>query len=270
MASIRNKVVVITGAGNGIGRSLALLFSKQGAKLALNSRTLGNLNETISLLQIDKENLIAHAFDISNKEAVFNFAKNVKEHFGQVDVVINNAGVAIAGLTFEELEIEDFEWIFAINYMGVVYTTKAFLPFLKQNPEQTSLVNISSLFGLIPMVLKTPYCSTKYAITGFTDSLRMELEKTSVNVIGVYPGGVKTKITLNALKAEKEPDYAKEFDKKLKMPPDRAAQIILYAILNRKKKVIIGKDARLAIFVNKYLPFLYKKVAQDTMRKFKV
>ena len=269
MKAIKNKVVVITGAGNGIGRSLAILFANQGAKLALNSRTLDNLNETASLLNIKKENLLTQAFDISNKEAVFEFAKNVNDYFGHVDILINNAGVAITGLTFEELETEDFDWIFSINFMGVVFSSKAFLPFLRKNNENTALVNISSVFGLVPMALKTPYCSTKYAVTGFTESLRMELESTSVNVIGVYPGGVKTGVTLNALKAEKEPEYSKEFDKNLKMLPERAAQIILDGILGKKKKIIIGNDARKAIFAHKYLPFILKRMARQTMRKFK-
>jgi short-subunit dehydrogenase len=269
MNSIKNKVVVITGAGNGIGRSLAILLASSGAKLALNSKTLANLEETVSLLNIDKENLFTRAFDISKKEDVFEFAKDVNDHFGQVDIVINNAGVAITGLTFEELEIEDFEWIFSVNFMGVVLTSKAFLPLLRKNKEDTTLVNISSVFGLVPMVLKTPYCATKYAVTGFTDSLRMELESTSINVMGVYPGGVKTGVTLNALKAEKEPEYAKEFNKKLKMEPERAAQIIIEGILAKKEKVIIGDDARKAIFAYRYLPFAFKKIARQTMQKFK-
>ena len=269
MNSIKNKVVVITGAGNGIGRSLAILLANLGAKLALNSRTIENLEETASLLNIDKDNLLTRAFDISKKEAVFEFAKDVNDHFGHVDVVINNAGVAITGLTFEELEIEDFDWIFSINFMGVVLTSKAFLPFLRNNNEDTALVNISSVFGLVPMVLKTPYCATKYAVTGFTDCLRMELESTSINVMGVYPGGVKTGVTLNALKAEKEPEYAKEFNKNLKMEPERAAQIILDGILGKKEKVIIGNDARKAIFAYRYFPYVFKKIARQTMLKFK-
>lgn len=269
MNTVKDKVVVITGAGNGIGRSLAILFANEGAKLALNSRTLANLNETESLLNISKENLLTRAFDISKKEAVFEFAKDVNEHFGRVDIVINNAGVAIGGLTFEELEIDDFEWIFSINFMGVVLNSKAFLPFLRKNKEATTLVNISSVFGLVPMVLKTPYCATKYAVTGFTDSLRMELDNTSINVMGVYPGGVKTGVTLNAHKAEKEPEYAKEFDKKLKMDPQKAAQIILDAILDKKETVVIGNDAKAAIFSHRYFPYLLNKIAQKTMQKFK-
>lgn len=269
MNTLKNKVVVITGAGNGIGRSLAILLANNGAKLALNSRTLKNLEETASLLNIKKDNLFTRAFDISDKGAVFEFAKDVNDHFGQVDVVINNAGVAIAGLTFEELETEDFEWIFSINFMGVIYTSKAFLPFLRKNKEDTALVNISSVFGLVPMVLKTPYCATKYAITGFTDSLRMELENTAIHVMGVYPGGVKTGVTLNAFKAEKEPEYAKEFNKNLKMEPDTAAQIIIDGILAKEEKIIIGNDAKKAIFAYKYLTFAFKSVARKTMQKFK-
>jgi len=269
MNSIKNKVVVITGAGSGIGRALAVLLASYGAKLALNSRTSENLKETVSLLNIPEEHLLSRTFDISNKEAVFSFAKQVNDYFGTVDVLINNAGVAITGLTFEELELEDFDWIFSVNFMGVVITSKAFLPLLRKNTNKTALVNISSVFGLVPMALKTPYCSTKYAVAGFTDALRMELDSTAINVIGVYPGGVKTGVTLNALKAEREPEYTMDFNKNLKMEPEKAAQIILAGILKGKEKIIVGSDAKKAIFAHRHLPFILKNLARKTMLKFK-
>ncbi|MCF8275708.1 MAG: SDR family oxidoreductase [Flavobacteriales bacterium] len=269
MQSLKDKVIVITGAGNGIGRALAQLLARQGAKLALNSRTASNLKETANLLNLKEDRLYTRAFDISDKEAVFQFAQDVQSHFGRVDVVINNAGVAITGLTFEELDIADFEWIFSINYMGVVYTTKAFLPLLRKQQEETALVNVSSLFGMVPMALKTPYCSTKYAVRGLTDSLRMELQDTNVKVIGVYPGGVKTGITAKALKAETEPRYTKAFEQLLVMPPEEAAQIIVDGILRSKEDVIVGADAKKAIFAYRYFPALLKKMARKTMLEFK-
>lgn len=269
METFKDKVVVVTGAGNGIGRALAQLLAKQGAKLALNSRTPANLQETVSLLSLNKSHLFHRAFDISDKDAVFQFAEDVKQHFGGVDVVINNAGVAMGGLTFEECEISDFEWIFSINYMGVVYTTKAFLPLLKSQPTDTALVNVSSLFGMVPMALKTPYCSTKYAVRGLTDSLRMELLDTNVKVIGVYPGGVKTGITSTARKAELEPHYAKTFEQLLVMPPEEAARIIADGILKSKEDVIVGSDAKKAIFAYRWMPSMLTKMALKTMREFK-
>ena len=269
MKTLKDKVVVITGAGNGIGRALAQLLATQGAKLALNSRTPANLEETASLLQLDSSRLVTRAFDISDKEAVFQFADDVNKHFGGVDIVINNAGVAITGLTFEELEIADFEWIFSINYMGVVYTSKAFLPLLRKQTSQTALVNVSSLFGMVPMALKTPYCSTKYAVRGLTDSLRMELLDSNIKVIGVYPGGVKTGITAKALKAEKEPRYTKTFEKLLVMPPEEAAAIILDGIVKSKEDIIVGKDAKKAIFAYRWIPSVLNKMALKTMREFK-
>ncbi|MCF8465098.1 MAG: SDR family NAD(P)-dependent oxidoreductase [Flavobacteriales bacterium] len=269
MNSFQDKVVVITGAGNGIGRALAQLLAKQGAKLALNSRTASHLEETVRSLGLDDSRTFTRAFDISDKRAVFQFASDVNEHFGQVDVVINNAGVAITGLTFEELEISDFEWIFSINFMGVVFMSKAFLPVLKNQKSATALVNVSSLFGMVPMALKTPYCSTKYAVRGLTDSLRMELLDSNVKVIGVYPGGVKTSITAKALKAETEPRYTKTFEKLLVMPPEEAAQIIANGILQSKENIIVGKDAKKAIFAYRWLPSILNKMALKTMREFK-
>jgi short-subunit dehydrogenase len=269
MNTFKDKVVVITGAGNGIGRALAQLLAKQGAKLALNSRTPDNLKETANSLQLDKNRLLTKAFNISDKDAVFQFADEVNTHFGGVDVVINNAGVAITGLTFEELDIADFEWIFSINFMGVVYTSKAFLPLLRKQKTSTALVNVASLFGMVPMALKTPYCSTKYAVRGLTDSLRMELLDSNVKVIGVYPGGVKTGITAKALKAENEPRYTKTFEKLLVMPPEEAAQIMAHGILNSKEDIIVGKDAKKAIFAYRWIPFMLNKIALKTMREFK-
>ncbi len=267
MKTLQNKVVVITGSGQGIGRELAILCAKLGAKLALNSRTKANLEETVGLL--GDAAVFSKDFDISDKKAVVQFAQDVQKHYGEVDVLINNAGVAIGGLTFEELDLEDFEWIFSINYMGTIYATKAFLPLLKKQESGSSLVNISSLFGLVPMALKTPYCSTKYALTGFTDSLRMELDHTPVHVMGVYPGGVKTGVTLKAHKADKEPEYAQEFNKLLKMSPDKAAEIIIKGLLKNKNKVVVGGDAKLAIFAQRNLPFLLRNMARKTMRRFK-
>lgn len=269
MQSLKNKVVVITGAGNGIGRALAQLLAEKGAKLALNSRTAANLEETAKLLALEGSRLFTRAFDISDKEAVFQFAQDVNAHFGAVDMVINNAGVAITGLTFEELEISDFEWIFSINYMGVVYTSKAFLPFLRKQQSTTALVNVSSLFGMVPMALKTPYCSTKYAVRGLTDSLRMELLDTKIKVIGVYPGGVKTGITAKALKAELEPRYTKTFEQLLVMPPEKAAEIIVSGIQQGKEDIIVGNDAKKAIFAYRWIPSVLNKMALKTMREFK-
>ncbi len=269
MDTFKDKVVVITGVGQGIGRALAQLLAKQGARLALNSRTPANLAETVNLLGLDESRVFSRAFDVSDKEAVFQFAEDVKQHFGGVDVVINNAGVAMGGLTFEECDISDFEWIFSINYMGVVYMSKAFLPMLRERGSETALVNVSSLFGKVPMALKTPYCSTKYAVRGLTDSLRMELLDTKVNVIGVYPGGVKTSITTKARKADMEPEYAQTFDKLLVMPPEEAAQILADGVLQRKEDVIIGKDAKKAIFAYRWFPSALNKMALKTMRQFK-
>jgi len=269
METFKDKVVVITGVGQGIGRALAQLLAQQGAKLALNSRTPANLTETVNLLGLDESRVFSSAFDVSDKEAVFQFAEEVKQHYGHVDVVINNAGVAMGGLTFEECDISDFEWIFSINYMGVLYMSKAFLPQLRAQNSETALVNVSSLFGMVPMALKTPYCSTKYAVRGLTDSLRMELLDTKVNVIGVYPGGVKTSITTQARKADMEPEYAQTFDKLLVMPPEEAAQILADGVLQGKEDVIIGKDAKKAIFAYRWFPNALNKMALKTMRQFK-
>jgi NAD(P)-dependent dehydrogenase (short-subunit alcohol dehydrogenase family) len=249
MKSFASKVVVVTGAGSGIGRALALNFAALGAKLALNDFNEKTLQETVALLPKGTDVLVS-AFDVSKRESVFGFADAVVARYGQVDVVINNAGVAIAGFRADETSIEDYEWIVGINMWGMMYGSFAFLPHLRKRPE-AALVNVSSIFGLHGIPGNTPYSTTKFAIRGFTESLAMEEQAhgSSVTVSSVHPGGIKTNIARDAKGAESTPEAIAEFEKNFRTTPDRAAQVIIRGIRRQKMRILIGADAHLFHYV---------------------
>ena len=252
MKEFKDKVVVITGAASGIGKALAQAFAKQGARLALNDLHQEGLDALQTEFSSQRIDCFTQAFSVSDPKAVHGFSAQVLNHYGQVDVVINNAGVALDAVSVEDLEYADLEWIMGINFYGMVYGTKAFLPYLKRRPEGV-LVNISSLFGLLGPGLQAPYCSSKFAIRGFTECLRMELMVNAphVQVVSVHPGGIKTEIA-NASKIpqnsrmseEKRDQMRKEFNEKnLVLPPAKAAEIILKGIQKKKARILVGKDA---------------------------
>lgn len=271
----KDKVVVISGAGSGIGRALALNFAKVGAKLAISDINQENLNETAA--QVEKLDTSVHKqiLDVANWEDYQLYGKSVINHFGHVDIVINNAGVALGSFTVEEVTIEKFKWLMDINFWGMVYGTKVFLPHLRSRTE-SSITNISSILGLAAISKQAPYCASKFAIRGFTEALRMEamLDFPHVHVLSVHPGGIQTNIAKNAEWGDKvvsdaEKDrMAKEFEKTFINTPDYAAKDILNAIRKQKQRLLIGKDARrLWRFVHwfpvRYTKLLYKHYLKE-------
>ena len=263
MRKLQGKVAVVTGAGSGIGKALALQLAAKGVVLAITDYNEETLEETFQQIEQMQPNSIKSIFDVSDKTAFQNFAQQVIAHFGRVDIVINNAGVALGKYTVEELSYDDFEWIVGINFWGMVYGTKEFLTILKLQPEAT-IVNVSSLFGLIGVKYQAAYCTTKFAIRGFTESLRQELENTQVNVIAVHPGGIKTNIAKSARfhdQAAKE-KLAINFDKAAKTSADSAAQQIITAIQKKRKRVLIGLDAKFMDKVVRIFPEGYAKLVK--------
>ncbi len=198
MKDFHNKVAVITGAGSGIGRALAHDLAAAGARLALSDVNQVGLQETADALNLGSDRLITEAFDVADRDAFYAFAERVTGHFGAVHLVFNNAGVAL-GATVEDMSYEDFEWLMGINFWGVVYGTKAFLPHLKAAGEG-HIVNVSSVFGLIGVPTQSAYNASKFAVRGFTEALRQELEMEGgrVSCTSVHPGGIKTNIARNA------------------------------------------------------------------------
>ena len=244
---LTGKVVAITGAGSGIGRAIANLAAARGASLALSDWNKVGLDETVELLG-DGVNVLSTQVDVADRAAVAAWAAEVARHFGQVNMIVNNAGVTVAG-DFIEMSYEDFDWIVGINFMGVVHGTKEFLPHLIASGDG-HVVNLSSLFGLVSMPGQSAYNATKYAVRGFTEAIREEMliAKHPVGVTCVHPGGIKTGIARHRRKTASQDADALDriFEEKLaRMTPEKAAKIILDGALARKPRVLVGLDAHL-------------------------
>jgi NAD(P)-dependent dehydrogenase (short-subunit alcohol dehydrogenase family) len=248
MKSLRDQVVVITGAGSGIGRALAIQAAKAGAKLALSDWDAEGLAETVDLVKQIGAEVRSDVVDVSDRAAMAVWAAAVADQFGQVNVVVNNAGVTVTG-DFEEMTYEDFDWIVGVNFMGVVQGTKEFLPHLIASGDG-AIINISSLFGLISMPGQSAYNATKYAVRGFTEALREEMLVNGhpVTVTCVHPGGIKTGISRHGRKTASQDASAIDdlFEKKLaRMTPEKAASIIWKGMLGGRARVLVGMDAHL-------------------------
>ncbi len=247
MKTLENQVVVITGAGSGIGRALALNATRNGSLLAISDWNEAALAETVDLCKAaGVRELRSDVVDVSDRAAVAEWAAAVVDQFGRVNLVVNNAGVTVTG-DFEEMSYEDFDWIVGVNFNGVINGTKEFLPHLIASGDG-HLINISSLFGLISMPGQTAYNATKYAVRGFTEALREEMLISGhpVGVTCVHPGGIKTGISRNGRKTASQDAAALDslFEKKLaRMTPDKAAQIILKGALAGRARVLVGIDA---------------------------
>ncbi|MDX1696141.1 MAG: SDR family NAD(P)-dependent oxidoreductase, partial [Ketobacteraceae bacterium] len=196
MKNYRDKVAAITGAGSGIGRATALMLAEQGCHLALSDVDEKGLLETAS--QVSGVRCTHHIVDVADREAVYAWANQVFQEHGRINIIMNNAGVGL-GDTVEQMKYEDFEWLMNINFWGVVYGTKAFLPYLKQSGEG-HIINVSSVFGLIGVPTQSAYNAAKFAVRGFTESLReeLEIEDACVSATSIHPGGIKTNIARNS------------------------------------------------------------------------
>jgi butyryl-CoA dehydrogenase len=268
MENLKNKIAVITGAGSGIGRALAIHLAKEGCQLALNDFNEEGLNETLKLLPPCE--VYSEVFDVSDKDHFSLFSENVMERFGSVALVINNAGVTLGKQSTLQTSFADFEWIMNINLWGVIYGTKLFLPHLLKTKE-SCLVNISSVFGLMGIADQTPYCTTKFAVRGFTESLRMEMINKDILITSVHPGGVKTNIARNA----KGWDHVKNKDEVIKRmekesfihTPEKAAKVIVDGIKKGKERILIGRDAYTIDALTRFFPVGYTKIVSKQLQK---
>ncbi len=263
MKSLHDKVVVITGAGSGIGRALAVHLAGRGSILALSDVDEAGLAATVRSAEAAGARVHSARIDVSDRDAVARYALDVVQDLGRVNVVINNAGVALAG-DLEDLEYGDMDWIMGINFWGVVHGTKEFLPHLVASGDG-HVVNISSLFGLISMPGQSMYNAAKYAVRGLTEALREEMLVAGhpVGVTCVHPGGIKTAIARNARVSAKEDKEAtaKLFDEKLaRMTPERAAEIIVRGVLRNQARVLVGIDAHAIHHAAKLLGSRYQDV----------
>jgi NADP-dependent 3-hydroxy acid dehydrogenase YdfG len=267
MKSLDGKVVVITGAGSGIGRELALQAADRGAILALSDWDEVGLVETSRLVQTRASFLGREVrtdkLDVRDRQAMHEYAATLRRELGRINVIVNNAGVALHG-DFEEVSYEDFEWVMDVDFWGVVQGTKEFLPHLIESGDG-HVVNISSLFGLISMPGQTAYNAAKYGVRGFTEALRQELiiARHPVNVTCVHPGGIKTAIARNARATEShdQQHVANHFDTRLaRMTPERAAEIIWGGVLADKPRVVVGSDAKLIDWFARIVGARYQRV----------
>ncbi|MBC2643232.1 MULTISPECIES: SDR family oxidoreductase [unclassified Rhodococcus (in: high G+C Gram-positive bacteria)] len=247
MSEFAGKVVVITGAGSGIGRALALNLAGKGARLAISDMDTVGLAETARKAEALGADVKSDHLDVTEREAVLAYADAVRAHFGTINQVYNNAGIAYHG-EFEKSEFKDIEKIMDVDFWGVVNGTKAFLPHLIASGDG-HVVNVSSLFGLLSMPGQSAYNSAKFAVRGFTESLRQEMliAKHPVKVTCVHPGGIKTAIARNATAGPGEDldTFAKFFDQKLaRTTPEAAAETIVTGVRKGKPRVLIGGDAK--------------------------
>jgi NAD(P)-dependent dehydrogenase (short-subunit alcohol dehydrogenase family) len=260
--SLTNKsVAVITGAASGIGRALAVRLARENiAGIAISDVNESGLRETAELISESGIPVSTHIMDVSKLDEVKAFADDVVKQHGRATHLINNAGVGLIG-TFEQISLADFEWLMGINFWGVVYCTKAFMPVLEKQ-ESAHIVNVSSVFGLIAPAEQTAYCSAKFAVRGFTESLRHELAETNISVSCVHPGGIKTNIVNNARLGAEAPEEwkqqgAKFFDKVAKTSADEAAEVIVSGIKTGNTRILIGKDAKAISFFSRLFPKKY-------------
>ncbi len=258
MKTLKDKVAAVTGAGSGIGRMLAMNLAEEGCHLAISDVNEQSLKETAGMLKAVKAKVTTHIVDVSKQHMVEEYAQETVRHHGWVDIIINNAGVSVAD-TVEDVGYEDFEWVMNINFWGVVYGTKAFLPYLKQRPEGY-IVNISSINAMVPFRNNGPYNCAKNAVRGLSETMWMELAGTKVNVMSVHPGGIDTDIVRNArFHKAANADLDKEgmanlFGKVARTSADKAARAIINGIKKDKKRLLIGLDAHFMALSKRLFP----------------
>ncbi len=267
MKNFNGRVAAITGAGSGMGRELALQLAARGCHLSLSDVNEKGLAETVALLSGSKVKVTHARLDVANREAVFAWAETTAREHGKVNLIFNNAGVGL-GATVEGMSYADFEWLMNINFWGVVHGTKAFLPHLKAAGEG-HVINTSSVFGLIGVPSQSAYNAAKFAVRGFTESLRMELdmEACGVSATSVHPGGIKTNIakdarmdaSIQSLGMDAKASST-EFEKNFITTAAHAAEVILKAIEGNKRRVLVGPDAYVVDLMARLLPSLYQRL----------
>lgn len=267
MRNFSGRVVAITGAASGIGRALAVELAQRGAHLALSDVDVDGLAATMALCGRDGVQVSVQVVDVADRSDVFRWADDVVAEHGRVNMIVNNAGVTVAA-TAQELSYDDFEWLMNIDFWGVVNGTKAFLPHLKASGEG-HVVNVSSVFGLVSIPAQSAYNAAKFAVRGFSDALRMELEieRANVSVTTIHPGGIKTNIARNARVDRSLADvggdvatFTDEFDKLARTTPEKAARQILKAVERNRRRALIGPDAKVFDVVSRLPAGVYQRL----------
>jgi short-subunit dehydrogenase len=275
MKSFANKVAAITGAGSGMGRTLAVALARRGCHVAVSDVNEGSLAETATLAAQHGVKVTSRTVDVAKRDEVYAWADEVVRDHGRCNLVFNNAGVAHSS-TIEGIDYADFEWIVGINFWGVVYGTKAFLPHLKASGDG-HVVNTSSLFGLVGIPSQGTYNATKFAVRGFSEALREELEVTGapVSATCVHPGGIKTNIARSArvhpsVKHLGVKDVEKSrasFEKMFRVTAEDAAETILRGVQRNARRVLVGMDAHFLDALQRLMPASYQKIVAVAARR---
>ena len=258
--NVSGRVAVITGAGSGIGRAIALSLARRGGRLALCDVRREGLEETAALVAGLGARCTTYLLDVADRAAVAALPAAVLQDHGAVHLLVNNAGLAVGG-SFEHVSETDFDWLMEINFHAVVRMTRAFLPHLRA-ADEARIVNLSSIYGILAPPGQTAYSASKFAVRGFSNALRHELEGSNVGVTVVHPGGVATGIVRHArTPAGMDPaEVARRLrhsEKLLRLPPEKAGEIIVGAIERNRPRVLVGTDARLLALVERLLPVRY-------------
>jgi NAD(P)-dependent dehydrogenase (short-subunit alcohol dehydrogenase family) len=264
-------VAVVTGAASGIGRALAVRLANEGVSLAIADINAGELDETARILKRAggvPAKVTTHVVDVSDKERVAAFAREVVEAHGRANLLINNAGVGLVGMA-EQLSIEDIEWLMGINFWGVIHGVKHFLPILRRQP-QAHIVNISSVFGIIAPAGQSAYAASKFAVRGFTEALRHELAGGPIKVSVVHPGGIKTNIANNARpgagtdRATVDKERA-IFNMAARTSPEVAAERIMRGVLRDEERILVGADAWMIDRLQRWMPVKYWRLVDNVI-----
>ena len=267
MEGFAGKVCVVTGAGSGIGQALAIELARSGAKLAISDVNLAGLAATEERLKAIGSPARADRLDVSDRAAVLAYADEVRDHYGSVHQIYNNAGIAHTG-DIEICEFKEIERVVDVDFWGVVNGTKAFLPHLIESGDG-HVVDVSSLFGIFSVPGQSAYNAAKFAVRGITETLRLEMEAAGhpVKALSVHPGGIKTNIARNARvhndllgRAQDPQKMAADFDKLAATTAEEAARQIVRAIEKNQKRLLIGKDAKVLDLMQRALPNHYDTV----------
>jgi butyryl-CoA dehydrogenase len=268
MKTFSGRVAAITGAGSGIGRALSIELARRGCEVALADIDVNGLAETAREVEQIGTRVSQSKLDVADREGVHRWADEVVADHGRVNLIFNNAGVAL-GATVESMSYEDLDWLMGINFWGVVHGTKAFLPHLRASGDG-HIVNISSVFGLLGIPSQSAYNASKFAVRGFTEALRVELDMAggAVSCTTIHPGGIKTNIarsgrfdaaSLSALGQDPDRVVAAS-ERALRTAPERAAQVILRAVERDRRRAMIGADAQVFKLLSMTPPGLYQRL----------
>jgi NADP-dependent 3-hydroxy acid dehydrogenase YdfG len=271
MEGFAGKVAAVTGAGSGIGQALAIELGRSGARLAISDVDTEGLAATEERLKAIGVPVKTDRLDVTEREAFERYADGVVEHFGKVNQIYNNAGIAFAG-DIEVSQFKDIEKVMDVDFWGVVNGTKVFLPHLIASGDG-HVINISSVFGLFSVPGQAAYNAAKFAVRGFTEALRQEMTAAGhpVKVTTVHPGGIKTAIARNMTTVDgiDKQDLAHAFDKKLaSTSPGRAAKIILDGVRKNRARVLVGPDAKALDLIVRITGSGYQRLFPPVMSRF--